>query len=183
MEILPLSIDRWGDLEQLFGPRGACGVCWCMWWRLTGAEYDKAKGEGNKATFRAIVQSGTCPGLLAYEGGRAIGWCAVEPREIYAKLGRSRVLKPVDDEPVWSIPCFFVDRAHRGQGVAAALLEGVIDYAQARGARILEGYPVEPRKDTIPDLFAFTGVVDLFNRLVSRKSRGDPRPARSCAGI
>ena len=94
----PLTPERWADLERLFGERGACGGCWCMWWRLTRREFEQNKGDGNKASLRALVESGPPPGLLAYDGDEAVGWCAVEPRESYPALARSRVLKPIDEE-------------------------------------------------------------------------------------
>jgi len=68
-----LTPERWSDLEELFGARGACGVCWCMWWRFTRSEFEKQKGEKNKAAFKAVVDSGEAPGILAYANGRPIG--------------------------------------------------------------------------------------------------------------
>lgn len=178
MKILPLSAACWDDLEVLFGPRGACAGCWCMWWRLTQREFDKAKGEDNRKAFKRIVESGRIVGLLAYEHERPVGWCAVEPRERYPRLGRSRVLKPVDDRQVWSIPCFFVEKGSRNLGIAKQLLEAAIEHARSRGARVVEGYPVEPRKDRMPDLFAFTGTPALFAGAgfeeVARRSKTRP---------
>lgn len=133
-----------------------------MWWRLTRSEFERSKGEGNKRAFRDIVESGRVPGLLAFDGGDPVGWCAVEPRESYASLGRSRVLRPIDDRPVWSVTCFFIRRGRRGQGVATALLEAAAGHVRSRGGTILEGYPVEPKQDRMPDAFAWTGVPDVF---------------------
>jgi len=79
--IHPLTAQRWPDLEKLFGPRGACAGCWCMYWRLPAREYRSSSGEGNRKAFRRIVKDGAVPGLLAYERGEPVGWCAVEPRE------------------------------------------------------------------------------------------------------
>ncbi|MCH7859466.1 MAG: hypothetical protein IID14_07170 [Candidatus Marinimicrobia bacterium] len=96
----PVTPDRWQDFEQLFGDRGACGGCWCMWLRLKRSEYDAQKGAGNRRAMQAIVDSGEIPGLLAYDGDQPVGWCAVGLREVYPLLQRSRTLKPVDDQPV-----------------------------------------------------------------------------------
>ena len=103
-----LTPERWTDFEELFGERGAAGGCWCMWWRLTQREFDAQKGEGNRRAMKAIVDSGRVPGVLAYHEGQPVGWCSVAPREEFPRLGRSRILKPVDDEPVWSVVCFFI---------------------------------------------------------------------------
>ena len=164
LQVRPLTPERWPDLVRLFGERGACGGCWCMWWRLPRSRFVQQKGPGNKRGFQRIVAAGDAPGLLAYHEGEPVGWCAVAPREIYPRLERSRVLKRVDAEPVWSVTCFFVARPMRRRGVTVALLEAAVWYAQARGARIVEGYPVEPRRGGIPDTFAWTGTASAFRR-------------------
>src|SRR3989304_10617500 len=101
LEIYPVTPERWADFVQLFGPRAAVGGCWCMWWRVARAEYDRQKGEGNKQAMRMIIESGEIPGLLAYQDGKPIGWCSVGPRQAFPVLDRSRILKPIDDRPVW----------------------------------------------------------------------------------
>lgn len=164
LDIQPLEPDLWPHLEKLFGERGACAGCWCMWWRLTRSEFERSKGSANKIAFRRLVDSGAIPGLIAFREGDPVGWCAVEPRQNYAALARSRVLKPIDDKPVWSVTCFFIRRDQRGTGVATALLERAADHVRDRGGDVLEGYPVEPRKDRMPDAFAWTGVPRVFLR-------------------
>lgn len=174
----PLTPDRWGDLELLFGPRGACAGCWCMYWRLKRSEYTAGSGEGNRRAFRKIVRSGEVPGVLAYSGGDPIGWCALAPRESYPALVRSRVLKPLDDEPVWSVTCFFVARGYRRKGVTSALLDAAAALARKKGARLLEGYPVEPREGKMADAFAWTGLAASFRKAgfheVARRSATRP---------
>jgi GNAT superfamily N-acetyltransferase len=116
-----------------------------MWWRLKRSEFERQKSQGNKKALKKIVASGQVPGILAYAEGEPIGWCSLAPREDYAALERSRVLKRVDDEPVWSVVCFFIARPFRRQGVMAQLLATAVEYAREHGAKIVEGYPVEPR--------------------------------------
>ena len=164
LEVHPLTPKRWPDLEVLFGPRGAVGGCWCMWWRLKRSDFDQKRGSGTKRAFKKIVASGAEPGLLAYVAGRPIGWCAVAPREAYPVLDRSPVLKRVDDQPAWSITCFFIARPYRRQGVTVALLKAAVAYAASHGARIVEGYPVEPKKDSMPEVYAFTGMASAFRK-------------------
>jgi GNAT superfamily N-acetyltransferase len=178
IEIEPLTIERWADLEALFGPRGACGGCWCMTWRLTRSEYERNKGESNRNLFRDIVAEGSPIGLLAYDGDEPVGWCAVAPRDEFSTLDRSRILKRVDDQPVWSVVCFFVRRSHRGRGLTVRLLEAAIEYAGAHDAKIVEGYPVEPRKPEMPPVFAFTGLVSAFRQagFVEVARRSETRP-------
>jgi GNAT superfamily N-acetyltransferase len=178
LEIHPLTSDRWEDIAALFGERGACGGCWCMWWRLARSAFVKGKGAGNRRSLRRIVGAGGVPGLIAYYDGTPAGWCSVAPREDYPVLSRSRVLAPVDDRPVWSIVCFFVAKPFRRTGLTAALIEGALAYAKKKGAAIVEGYPVEPKRGAIPDAFAYTGLASSFRRAgfaeVARRSATRP---------
>lgn len=160
----PLTLERWADFETLFGPRGACGGCWCMLWRLNRTEFERQKGDGNKRAMQALVAAGVTPGILAYHGGQPIGWCAVAPRADYPALERSRVLKPIDDTPVWSISCLFVAKGWRNRGVSVALLKAAVEHVRRQGGKVVEGYPVEPRKARMPDVFAWTGVPAAFRR-------------------
>ncbi len=184
IEFRPLDLSRWADLETVFGSRGACAGCWCMWWRLTGSEFEQSRGYKNRASLHRIVQSGNPPGILAYVRNKPAGWCAIAPRSDYPRLARSRVLKPVDDQPVWSVTCFFVSRAYRRQGLMISLLQAAVDYACARGARIIEGYPVEPRSAKMPDMDAYTGVASIFRKAgfveVARRSAGRPIMRYTC---
>jgi len=178
LDFYPLTPERWDDLVALFGPRGACGGCWCLWWRLKHSQFEKQKGEENKRALKRIVDSGEVPGLLAYADGHPVGWCSVAPREAFPRLGRSRILKRVDDRPVWSAVCFFVDKQFRRKGVAVRLLEAAVEHAKKHGAKTVEGYPVEPRKASTPDAFAFTGLASAFRKagFVEVLRRSDTRP-------
>jgi GNAT superfamily N-acetyltransferase len=158
----PLTPERWSDLESLFGERGACGGCWCMWPRVPRADFEKGKGAANKGAFRRIVRAGEPPGILAYANGAPAGWCAIGPRAGFVRLEGSRVLAPVDDQPVWSVVCFFIARPYRRQGLSAALLREAARFAAARGARIVEGYPIDPQSKTSADAFAWTGLARSF---------------------
>jgi len=160
----PLTVERWSDLEKLFGARGACGGCWCMSWRLHRSQYEEQKGARNKAAFRKIVADGPSPGVLAYSGAEPVGWCAVAPREVNARLENSRVLTRVDNQPVWSVTCFFVAKPFRRGGVSVQLLKAAVAHAAKCGARIVEGYPVEPKKNPMPDVFAWTGIASAFRK-------------------
>ncbi len=146
IEVHPLTPARWPDLERLFGANGACGGCWCMWWRLSRPEFDAGKGEGNRAALERHVRAGNVPGLLAYAGGEPVGWIALEPRAAYSRLARSRTLAPVDDAPVWSVTCFFVARPWRRRGLTRRLVEAAADHARRAGAPALEAYPVDTAK-------------------------------------
>jgi GNAT superfamily N-acetyltransferase len=185
LAIRPLTPERWPDLVALFGPRGACAGCWCTWWRLARAEWKAGKGDANRGWLERYVRSGNVPGLLAYSGGLPVGWVAVEPREAYPALDRSRTLARVDDAPVWSITCFFVAREHRGEGLTRALVEAAVRRARAGGARIVEAYPAEYHGD-VADAWVYTGAASTFLRLgfveVARRSASRPIVRKTLGG-
>jgi len=188
--IEPLTSDRWDDFADLFGPRGAVGGCWCMWWRVSKrSDWERDKGAANKRLFEKVVKRGAEPGLLAYHEGCAVGWCAVAPREDYPALERSRVAARVDDKPVWSVTCLFIRKDYRRCGLSVALLEAASDFVRGHGGTIVEGYPVIPKKPEMPGVFAFTGLHAAFEKAgfkeVARRSptravmRRRLRPLRS----
>ncbi len=178
LNIHPLTPSRWQDLEKLFGARGACAGCWCMWWRRAGRDFTRGKGAGNRAALRRVVAKGPPPGLLAYVDGEPAGWCALAPREEYARLERSRILKPIDDQPAWSVTCFFVARPHRGRGITVRLLRAAAAHARKYGARILEGYPTDTKGRRSPDVWVYTGLLPAFSkagfREAARRSKSRP---------
>jgi GNAT superfamily N-acetyltransferase len=133
-----------------------------MFWRLPRKEFDAGKGTGNKRALKKIVTANREPGLIAYEGNEPIAWCAVAPRQDYVALERSRILKPIDDEQVWSISCLFIKKSFRRQGVSAHLLRAAVEFAAQRGAKIVEGYPVEPSMENMPDPFLWHGTPSAF---------------------
>jgi GNAT superfamily N-acetyltransferase len=164
LSFFPVTPERWGDLEKLFGERGACGGCWCMFWRLPRSQFERGKGEANRRALKKIVQSGLSPGLLAYAEGEPVGWCALAPRDQLPVLARSRILAPVDEKPVWSVSCFFVAKAWRRRGLTVALLDAAVDQVRAQGGGILEGYPHEPAQGNTPGAFVWTGLAEAFRR-------------------
>ena len=178
LEIHPATSDRWKDLEALFGERGACAGCWCMWWRLPRSQWTAGRGAGNRKALRRLVQRDPAPGLIAYAGAEPVGWCALAPRADYTALQRSRVLKPVDDAPVWSVTCFFVRKDWRRRGLTRRLLAAAARFAREHGGRILEGYPTEPSQDAVADVFVFTGLASAFRAAgfeeVARRSAARP---------
>ena len=161
--IHPLTPGRWPDLERLFGPRGGCAGCWCMWPRLPAAAFAAGRGAGNRRAMRRLAAADPPPGLLAYVGGEPAAWCGLGPRASFPRLKRSRLLKPVDDLPVWSVVCFFVARDHRGHGLTVRLLREAARRARAAGAPAIEGYPLTTATRGA-DTFAWWGLASAFER-------------------
>lgn len=177
LTIYPLTLDRWDDLETLFGKNGASGGCWCMWWRLKRQEFNEHKGDGNRRALKAIVAAREVPGILAYNGDKPVGWCSVAPRDHFPRLDRSRILKKVDELPVWSVGCFFVDKQYRSTGISVKLLLAAVEYVRQQGGLIVEGYPHEI-PDKKPDLSVYTGLISAFRKAgfteVERRSEHRP---------
>jgi len=132
-----------------------------MFWKLRGKAYDEARVYETRQMHKSIVDSGTSTGLLAYHHGEVVGWIAVEPRSTYPKLAHSRALKPVDDQPVWSVTCFFVAKKFRKKGLTVELLKAAVEYVKSNDGTIVEGYPVDAKKDVAAP-FAFTGTASAF---------------------
>jgi GNAT superfamily N-acetyltransferase len=159
-----LTPDRWEDLTALFGPRGACAGCWCMWWRLKSHEFRDGAGATNQDRFRECVREAIPPGVLAYRDQAAVGWCAVAPREKYRRLATSRTLQPIDETPVWSITCLYVARNQRRQGLTRELIEAACAFAAGFGASVVEAYArISPEKESSP-LALYTGTEGSFAR-------------------
>ncbi len=175
----PLSKTNWPLFVQLFGERGACGNCWCMYFRLPKNEFVAGKQDGgNKDRMKELVWAGEPTGVLGIYEGQAVGWCALAPRTEYLKLKNTRVHKPIDDEPVWSVTCFFVDKNFRRMGLSVAMLKGVIEVARKQNVKIIEAYPTIPTQDKLPDSFAWIGLYKSFERagfkIVDRTSKSRP---------
>jgi GNAT superfamily N-acetyltransferase len=171
-----LTSDLWPALADLFGVNGACNGCWCMYWRL-GAAYRARPRAKNKSSFRKIVRRGPPPGLLAFDGNLAVGWCLLAPRKALPWLNGAPWLKRIDDMPVWSIACFYVRRRYRRRGVTSALIAAALRIVQRARAPALEAYPIDTTKpEHTRNLF--TGVASSFSRLgfktVARRTRSRP---------
>jgi GNAT superfamily N-acetyltransferase len=140
--VRPLTPDLWPALEDLFDTKGPCSRCWCMAGRI-GPAYRRRSADANKAAFRAIVDGGRTPGLLAFDGALPVGWCQVTPRDEMPALDRVPHLKRVDDAAVWSLSCFYVRIGHRRKGVTKALLSEALKMAKRANAPALEAYPFD----------------------------------------
>ena len=175
----PLTKTNWPKFVQLFGNKGACGNCWCMYYRLPKADFTEGKvEEGNKEAMQSLLMENKPTGIIAFYEGQPIAWCAFAPREDFIKHEKSRVHKRIDDLPVWYIPWFFIDKAFRRQGVSVELLKGVISYAKENNISIIEAYPTIPTTESIADSLAWIGLYKSFERagveIVDRTSKNRP---------
>jgi GNAT superfamily N-acetyltransferase len=175
----PLTKNNWNEFVRLFGEKGACGNCWCMYYRLKKQDFEEGKPSGgNKQAMKEIVWTNQPTGLLGFYESMPIAWCAFAPREDFAKLSKSRVHKRIDDKMVWSIPCTFIRKEFRRMGISVELLKAAVNYAKVNGIKILEAYPTIPTQEKLPDSFAWIGLYKSFERagfrIVDRSSRNRP---------
>jgi len=172
-----LTPELWPALEQLFGEKGACGGCWCMFWRIEkGERYADVRGPSARRRFRRLVLDGKAHGVLAFAGDEPVGWCAFQRRVELSRLDRAPSLRVADAERVWSLPCFFIKPGWRGRGIASGLLAAAERALRRRGAEVLEAYPVPklPPGRKMANTDAYTGVTSLFE--AAGFECAEPRP-------
>lgn len=171
-----LTSDDGPIVEQLFGRQGACGGCWCMYWRLGthGRAWQQAKGEPNRQALMQLIRRGRVHAVLAFRGDEPVGWCCFGPPVDFPKLGKTRAFQHQRPANTWSIVCFYIPAKQRGRGVGTALLKAATRAAFALGAERVEGYPVAPRdsQQPMPAAFAWTGVPALFEAVGFLRSKG-----------
>ncbi|GIJ70276.1 GNAT family N-acetyltransferase [Virgisporangium ochraceum] len=132
-------------VAELFTANGTVTGCGCMFFVLPNKEFSAGYKTGANRERLLTDLAGSPPiGLVAYSGGRAVGWCAAGPRERYARALRSPLLKSRDadeDGSVWFLPCLFVRAGERRKGVAGDLLAAAVGVAREHGATAVEGFP------------------------------------------
>jgi GNAT superfamily N-acetyltransferase len=159
LTVHPLTPERWSAFENLFSATGPVSRCWCMYWRI-GTDYRKRLPEANKADFHTAVEDSP-PGLLAFHGDLAVGWCQLTPRAALPWMNRTSRIDKVDDAPVWSLSCFYIRKGYRKKGVTSVLITAALDTAKRVGAPALEAYPLDA--DLTPSS-SFTGYASTFKR-------------------
>jgi GNAT superfamily N-acetyltransferase len=171
VKVRELRRADWPLILRLFGDRGACGGCWCMYWRREkgGRAWDEVKGKPNRQAFKKLVESGQAHGIIALAGNDPVGWCSFGPRLDFPRLDRTRAYR-LDNEPshpIWSINCLFLNRDYRGQGLAQEMAAKAVAAIKRRRGRIIEAYPVTLTKDgqRLPPAFAYTGPEIIYKRL------------------
>ena len=133
---------------------------------MTSSDFGRSGKAKRIEALRDDVVNGRSTGVLAYAGGVPVGWCSIGPREGFRGLERYRKLARIDDAAVWSVTCFFVDRSYRRTGLTVELLKAAVRHAGENGARIVEGYPVDPAATSYtymgsPGTFTKAGFIDV----------------------
>lgn len=161
----PLSIHTWPQLEALFGENGACGGCWCMYWRLFHKEYEQKKGLENKQLLQQLIKDKQPLGVVAYQDENPVGWCSVSPKPTLVRLSKSRLYKHLEEiDDTWSITCLFIHKEYRHQNLSTQLISAASAYAFDQGAKVVEAYPIMPQKKNMPPVFAYVGFESAYGK-------------------
>lgn len=164
IEIRPATEARFDDVATMLGPKNpTSSVCWCLSHRVDSKTNRELVGPARGEFVRDLTRRRVAPGVLAYDGDEVVGWAAVAPRS-ELPFERSAKIPHVDDVPAWSIWCIRVRPGHRGKGIALPLLQGAVDYAAAKGAPAVEGYPVDNKGRKVDITMAYVGTRALFEK-------------------
>lgn len=162
-ETHPVTPDRFEDFAEVINRNRRDNHCWCLSHRLRASEIEELGGGSRERAMRRLCEGEHPPGVVTYHDGEPVGWCNIGPRGEITRLANSRLIRPVDNLPVWSIVCVVVRSGHRRQGVTAPLIEGAVAYAAEHGAPAVEAHPVDPsgRMDLT---MAFVGTKAMFEK-------------------
>ncbi|OZC87064.1 GNAT family N-acetyltransferase [Rhodococcus sp. 06-412-2C] len=150
------------DLREILGPKNpTSSVCWCLSHRIDSATNRALVGPERAEYVKKLTRRTVAPGVLAYDGDEVVGWAGVAPRS-ELPFARSNKIPHVDDLPVWTVWCFRVKAGHRKRGIAHALLNGAVRFADDHGAPAVEGYPVDNEGKKVDLTMAYVGTRRLF---------------------
>ena len=160
----PVTPDRFEDFANVINPNRRANHCWCLSHRLQTREIEELGHGSREQAMRRLCEREHPPGVVTYLDGLPVGWCNIGPRGEITRLARSRVIRPVDDLPVWSIVCLVVRSGFRRKGVTGPLIEGAVEYAASRGAPAVEAHPVDPKGRRMDTTMAFVGTRSMFEK-------------------
>ncbi|MGI8458651.1 MAG: GNAT family N-acetyltransferase [Propionibacteriaceae bacterium] len=164
ISVVPANQASWADLQTVFGTRGPAAGCQCQRYKLRPRESFRSFPVEERArrlheqTDCGHPESSSTTGLVAYVDGEPAGWCAVEPRPAYTGLARNNRVpwtgraEDKTDDSVWAVTCFVTRAGFRKRGVSRALARAAVDFARARGARAIEGYPMTTKDVILEEL-------------------------------
>lgn len=167
VNVRPLGQGDWPLVETLFGEKGACGGCWCMYWRVPhgGQAFDALLGPPARSALYGLIEAGKVHALLAVDDGQPVGWLCLGPVGDFPRISTVKALRHASQPDTWTVVCLYLDRHARRKGLGTRLLAAAREYAFDHGASVLEGYPVTVRPGSrMADAFAWTGVPAMFER-------------------
>ncbi|MGH3688547.1 MAG: GNAT family N-acetyltransferase [Microbacterium sp.] len=178
---------RWDDVQHTLTGGGDGASCQCIWPVLSNKDWNTTTTPQRTEMFRAEINAGPPPGIVAYVDGDPAGWIRIGPRTRQARIARTRIIaaastEPFDDESVWAVTCFVVRREHRGSGLNLELLEAAVEYARESGARVIEGYPIDTRGEKQHSNDLFHGTLGTF-LAAGFAEKTDLKPGRALVAL
>jgi GNAT superfamily N-acetyltransferase len=161
--IRPLDASTWAAFAELVERNnGIFGGCWCIGYHPERGQ----KGISHRAAKEDRVRTGRAHAALVIDAdGVAQGWCQYgSPAELPGIKHKREYYKDAPPLPDWRIACFYVDKEHRGQGIARAALEGALDQIAHRGGGLVEAISEVTAGRQVPGRFLFSATVELFER-------------------
>jgi GNAT superfamily N-acetyltransferase len=158
----PLDVSTWEPFAELVERNnGIYGGCWCVAFQ---SAYER--GISDPRTLKEqLVRSGDAHAALVFdEQGVAQGWCQYGSTDEISLRHRREYLKDPPPAARWRIACIFVDKRHRGQGVARAGLEGALAQIAAAGGGLVEAISETTADREAQGRFLFSATVELFEQ-------------------
>lgn len=176
--IRELNTSTWDAFAELVERNnGIFGGCWCIGYHPECGQ----EGISHRAVKEERVRTGGAHAALVFdESGAARGWCQHgSPEELPNIKHRRRYDQDAPPLPDWRITCSYVDKKHRGQGIARAALEGALDHIARLGGGLVEAIPEVTSGRDAEGRFLFSATVELRAvRLHPRTPGGKTFPDR-----
>ena len=148
VDVRDVTPDRVAEYHSFFDDYAfrdypAWQSCYCMETHRTQRDEEWAgrTAADNRRDMTAMINRGEVTALLAFVGGKPVGWCNYGETTRLAGLMHRFGLQAAEHEGVGSVACFVIGAPYRGHGVASRLLEAAVDRLRKRGLRAVEGYP------------------------------------------
>jgi len=161
--VRPLDAATWAAFAELVERNnGIFGGCWCIGFHLDRGE----RVSSPRAAKEDRVRTGRAHAALVFDAdGAAQGWCQYgSPEELPGIKHRREYEKDAPPPPDWRITCFWVDKKHRGQGIARAALEGALEQIALAGGGLVEAISEATTGREAPGRFLFSATVELFEQ-------------------
>jgi len=164
-----LDETTWPDFADLAERHnGVWGGCWCMGFHPEGA----VRSHERRSWKETRVREGRAHAALVYDGDTCVGWCQFGPPDELPRIKNKKLyLAGVEELPDWRITCFFVDKGHRGRGVAAAGLAGALVEIARLGGGTVESYPEDAGDRKVSASFLHNATLAMFEQQGFERSR------------
>jgi hypothetical protein len=161
-EVRSLGPDTWDAYARLIEKHnGVWGGCWCLSFHPPSPERGKSLA-GNRALKKRLVEEGRAHAALVFDGDDAVGWCQFGSPDELPGITHRKEYEALGTVPDYRLTCFFVDRDHRRDGVAAVALQGALQLIAEAGGGLVQAYPYDTQGAKANASFLYNGTRDMF---------------------